>query len=140
MGDDGGSILRDIREHRVLVDGHYYLVARINRQDAQARGVEDDDLIRLWNNRGSVVCAAQVTDRLRPGVVSASTGSAEYRPVGEPGNSTDLGGCVNLLNPSKSITKKTHSIRANLSLIQIEKWTGVDTWPGVETLPRAEAV
>ena len=134
MGDDGGSTLRDIREHRVLVDGHYYLVARINRQDAEQRGVEDDDLIRLWNDRGSIVCAAQVTDRLRPGVVSASTASAEYRPAGEPGNSTDLGGCVNMLNPSKSITTKTHSIRANLSLIQVEKWTGVDTWK------RAEAV
>jgi len=134
MGDDEGSTLRDIREHRVLVDGHYYLVARINRQDAEARGIEDDDLIRLWNNRGSIVCAAQVTDRLRPGVVSVSTSSAEYRPAGEPGNSTDLGGCVNMLNPSKSITKKTHSIRANTSLIQMEKWTGVDTWK------RAEAV
>jgi trimethylamine-N-oxide reductase (cytochrome c) len=134
MGDDEGSTLRDIREHRVLVDGHYYLVARINRQDAEERGIEDDDLIRLWNNRGSIVCAAQVTDRLRPGVVSVSTSSAEYRPAGEPGNSTDLGGCVNMLNPSKSITKKTHSIRANTSLIQMEKWTGVDTWK------RAEAV
>jgi trimethylamine-N-oxide reductase (cytochrome c) len=128
MGDDRGSTLRDIREHRVLVDGHYYLVARINRQDAEERGIEDDDLIRLWNNRGSIVCAAQVTDRLRPGVVSASTASAEYRPAGEPGNSTDLGGCSNMLNPSKAITEKTHSIRANTSLIQMEKWTGVDTW------------
>ncbi len=134
MGDDEGSSIRDIKDHRVLVDGHYYLVARINREDAQARGVESDDLVRLWNNRGSVVCAAYLTDRLRPGVVSASTASAEYRPVGEPGNSTDLGGCVNMLNSSKGITKKTHSIKPNTTLIQIEKWTGVDTWQ------RSEAV
>lgn len=134
MGDDGGSTIRDIQDHRVLVDGHYYLVARMNRQDAQDRGIENDDLIRLWNNRGSVVCAAYVTDRLRPGVVSASTASAEYRPAGEPGNSTDLGGCVNMLNPSKSITEQTHSISPNTTLIQIEKWTGVDNWQ------RAEAV
>jgi anaerobic selenocysteine-containing dehydrogenase len=72
MGDDEGSSLRDIREHRVLKDGHYYLVARISREDAEARGIEDDDLIRLWNHRGSVVCAAQVTERLQPGVISAS--------------------------------------------------------------------
>ncbi len=132
MGDDEGSSLRDIREHRVKVDGHYYLVARVNQQDAEARGVKDDDLIRLWNNRGSIVCAAQVTDRLRPGVVSASTASAEYRPAGEPGMSTDLGGCVNLLNPSKSITQKSHGIKPNSTLIQFEKWTGVDTWKPVE--------
>ncbi|HHQ15113.1 MAG TPA: pyrogallol hydroxytransferase large subunit, partial [Chromatiales bacterium] len=133
MGDDKDSSLRDIREHRVLVDGHYYLVARINRQDAKQRGIQDDDLIRLWNNRGSVVCAAQVTDRLRPGVVSASTASAEYRPVGEPGNSTDLGGCVNVLNSHRPITDKTHSIKPNTTLIQVEKWTGVDTWQRRET-------
>lgn len=132
MGDDEGSTLNDIREHRVLVDGHHYLVAQLNHEDAEARGIKDDDLIRLWNNRGSVVCAAQVTDRLRPGVVMAPTASAVYRPVGEPGNSTDLGGCVNMLNPSKPITKKTHSIKPNSTLIQVEKWTGVDTWKRTE--------
>ncbi len=36
MGDDEGSFLRDIREHRVKVDDHYYLTARISRQDAEA--------------------------------------------------------------------------------------------------------
>jgi trimethylamine-N-oxide reductase (cytochrome c) len=108
-------------------------VARLNRADAVARGIADDDLIRLWNRRGSVVCAAQLTDRLRPGVVSAPTASAEYRPAGEPGRSTDLGGCINMLNPSKSITKKSHGIRPNTSLIQVEKWTGVDTWKPAET-------
>lgn len=128
MGDDEGCTLQDIREHRVTVNGHSYLVARVNRQDAEARGVEDDDLIRLWNLRGSVVCAAQVTDRLRPGVVSACTGSAQYRPTGEPGNSTDLGGCVNMLNPKKTITEQASGMAPNTSLIQFEKWTGVDTW------------
>ena len=134
MGDDAGSALWDIKDHRVLINGHHYLVARISHQDAEDRGIETEDLIRLWNQRGSVVCAAYVTDRLRPGVVSAYTASAQYRPVGEPGNSTDLGGSVNTLNPSKPITEKTYSIRANSTLIQMEKWTGVDNWQ------RAEAV
>ena len=132
MGDDEGCTLQDIREHRVTVNGHSYLVARVNRQDAEERGVRDDDLIRLWNLRGSVVCAAQVTDRLRPGVVSACTGSAQYRPVGEPGNSTDLGGCVNMLNPKKTITEQASGMAPNTSLIQFEKWTGVDTWQRAE--------
>ena len=134
MGDDSDTTVQDIREHRVLVDGHYYLVARVNRQDAEARGVRDDDLIRLWNDRASVVCAAQVTDRIRPGVVSASSASAQYRPAGEPGNSTDLGGCVNMLNSKKTLTDKSSGMTPNTSRIQFEKWTGVDTWQ------RAEAV
>ena len=139
MGDDEGCFLRDIREHRVKVGDHYYLTARISREDAEDRDIQDDDLIRLWNDRGSIVCAAQVTDRLRPGVISASTASAEYRPAGEPGKSTDLGGCVNLLNPSKSITPKSHGIRPNANLIQVEKWTGVDTWQPAEAAKPGEA-
>ncbi|MFW2405006.1 MAG: molybdopterin dinucleotide binding domain-containing protein, partial [Gammaproteobacteria bacterium] len=129
----------DIREHRVKVGDHYYLTARISREDAQARDIHDDDLIRLWNDRGSVVCAAQVTDRLLPGVISAPTASAEYRPAGEPGKSTDLGGCVNVLNTSKPITTKSHGIRPNTTLIEVEKWTGVDTWKPVEPTQPVEA-
>ncbi len=134
MGDERGCTIRDIKDHRVRVDGHEYLVAVINRLDAEERGMKSDDLIRLWNHRGSVVCAAYVTDRLRPGVVSAPTASAEYRPAGEPGNSTDLGGCMNLLTPSENMTEKTHSIKPNTVLVQMEKWTGVDTWQRAEAL------
>jgi trimethylamine-N-oxide reductase (cytochrome c) len=128
MGDDRGSTVMDIDDHRVLVDGHYYLVARISRADAKARGVQHGELIRLWNNRGSVVCAAQVTDRLRPGVVSVSASSAQYRPAGVPGNSTDLGGCINMLCTSKPLTEQTSGMAPNTTLIQFEQWVGVDTW------------
>jgi len=133
MGDDEGSSVNDIREHRVFKDGRYYLVARISGPDALARGIQDDDLIRLWNRRGSVVCAAHVTHRIQPGVVSAYAGSGQYQPVGEPGRSTDLGGCVNMLCPSESITKKGHGVKPNTVLVQVEKWTGVDTWQPAET-------
>ena len=134
MGDERGCTIRDIKDHRVRVGDHEYLVAVINRKDAESRGIKSDDLIRVWNHRGSVVCAAYVSDRIRPGVLSAPTASAEYRPAGEPGNSTDLGGCMNLLNPKENITDMTHSIKPNSTLVQYEKWTGIDTWR------RAEAV
>ncbi len=135
MGDNSDSSLADIREHRVFKNGHYYLVARMSYEDAEARGIKDGDLIRLYNQRASVVCAAQVTRRLRPGVVHTYTGSAQYRPVGEPGKSTDLGGCVNMLNTKESITKKGHGMKPNSVLIEVEKWTGSDTWqPTAETL------
>jgi trimethylamine-N-oxide reductase (cytochrome c) len=132
MGDSQDSSLADIREHRVFKDGRYYLVARMSRADAEARGIAADDLVRLWNRRASVVCAAQVTERLRPGVVCAYSGSAQYQPVGAPGRSTDLGGCVNMLNPKESITKKGHGMKPNSTLIQVEKWSGVDTWQPME--------
>jgi len=134
MGDEKGCTIRDIEDHRVRVDAEEYLVATINGSDADDRSIKNHDLIRLWNNRGSVVCAAYVTDRLQPGVVSVPTASAEYRPAGEPGNSTDLGGCINLLSPKQNITEHTHSIKPNTTLIQMEKWTGVDTWQRTEAL------
>jgi trimethylamine-N-oxide reductase (cytochrome c) len=135
MGDNQDSSLADIREHRVFKDGRYYLVARMSREDAEARGIQDDDLVRLWNRRGSVVCAAQVTDRLRPGVVNTYSGSAQYQPVGEPGASTDLGGCVNMLNTKDPITKKGHGMKPNSVLIEVERWTGTDDWqPTAETV------
>jgi len=133
MGDDESSSVWGIREHRIEKDGHYYLVARIHPQDAAARGIRDGDLMRLWNHRASVVCAAQVTARIQPGVISAYSGSAQYRPAGEPGRSTDLGGCVNMLNTHKPISSKAHGMRPNTTLIQVEKWAGVDTWQPAET-------
>ena len=134
MGDDESSSVWDIREHRIKKDGHYYLVARIHPQDAAARGIADGDLIRLWNRRASVVCAAQVTARMQPGTVAAYAGSAQYKPVGEPGRSTDIGGCVNMLNTHKPIASKAHGMRPNTTLIEVEKWTGVDTWQPAEAV------
>ena len=67
--DGKDSFLNDIPDHRVLVDGYYYWVMRINPEDAKARGIRDNDLVRLHNARGSVICAAKVTQRMLKGVV-----------------------------------------------------------------------
>jgi hypothetical protein len=45
-----------------------------------------------------------------------------YEPVGEPGASADLGGCVNILTPSRPIAAKTHSIAPNSCLIEVKPW------------------
>jgi len=131
-GDATDSSLRDIRDHRVLVDGYHYRVARLSRVDAEQRGIRNDDLIRLWNDRGSVVCAAQVTDRVRPGVVHTRQASSEYKPTGEPGRSTDLAGCVNMLCSKEPQSKQTSSMAPNGARIQVEKWTGTDDWRPTE--------
>ena len=58
LGDGKDSTINDIRDHRMLIDGHYYWIARVNKSDAKARGVKHSDLIVLHNDRGSVICAA----------------------------------------------------------------------------------
>jgi trimethylamine-N-oxide reductase (cytochrome c) len=120
--DGKDSIINDIEEHRVLVDGHYYWAARMNPQDAAARGIRHRDLVLLRNDRGSVICAALLTERLAAGVVSASESSASYEPIAEPGESPDRGGCINTLTPKRHMTAKTSGSAPNSCLIQVEKW------------------
>ena len=124
VGDGKDSTVNDVRDHRVLVDGYYYWIVRINSRDAGARGIKDNDLVKIFNDRGAVICAAQVTERLSPGTVHSYESCAIYDPVGEPGNSADRGGCINQLTPSRSMIKKSHSHAANSCLVQIKPWNG----------------
>lgn len=123
MGDGKHSWTNDIEDHRKLINGYHYWIIRINPADAAGRGLKENDLVRVFNDRGSVICAVQITGRIRPGAVHSYEGSAVYEPVGEPGKSPDRGGCMNILTPSRPIIKKSHSIAANSCLVQVEKWT-----------------
>ncbi|MGD0663554.1 MAG: molybdopterin-dependent oxidoreductase [Syntrophorhabdales bacterium] len=122
MGDGKQSWLNEIGDHRVCVDGYYYWIVRINSKDAKGRGIGEGDLVRVFNDRGVVVCAARITERVRPGTVHSYEGSAVYDPMGEPGSSPDRGGCVNILTPSRPIIQKSHSIAANSCLVEVERW------------------
>ena len=124
MSDGKASAVNDIKEHRVLVDGYYYWVVRINEADARKRGIKHHDLVRVFNDRGTVICAAHVTNRLPEGAVHAYESSAVYDPLGEPGYSADRGGCINQLTPKRSIAKKVTGTAANSCLVQVEPWDG----------------
>ena len=125
MGDGKDGALLDIEEHRVLVDGYYYWVLRIGTEDAAARGIAMHDLVRVFNDRGAVICAAQVTNRLVLGTVSGYEASAVYDPIGEPGESADRGGCLNLLTPKRTQIRQSHAMAAGSCLVEVEKFTGL---------------
>jgi len=70
----------------------------IHPQDAAYRGIESGSSVRVFNDRGSLLAAARVTDRARPGVVVApSVWWRKLAPGGENANAvtsqalTDLG-------------------------------------------------
>ncbi|MFA5537141.1 MAG: molybdopterin-dependent oxidoreductase [Bacillota bacterium] len=46
----------------------------MNRKDAQARGINDGDLVEVFNDRGSIKVAAHVSDGILQGVVSLPNG------------------------------------------------------------------
>lgn len=79
-------------------------------------------MVKVFNDRGAVICAAQVTERLPSGTAQSCCSSAIYDPIGEPGYSIDRGGTINLLTSSRPIIKKSHSTASNTCLVQIEKW------------------
>jgi biotin/methionine sulfoxide reductase len=53
---------------------------RINPVDADSRGINDGDIVRVFNDRGACYAGAIVTDEVRPQVVNLSTG-AWFDPV-----------------------------------------------------------
>jgi molybdopterin guanine dinucleotide-containing S/N-oxide reductase-like protein len=118
--DGKDSFVNDIPEHRVCVDGWYYWIARIHPEDARRRGIKHHDLIRLFNDRGSVICAAVVTDRIQPGVIHACESSAVYAPAGTGAASDDHGGCINTLTSKRYQTELTNASAPNSCLIEVE--------------------
>jgi anaerobic selenocysteine-containing dehydrogenase len=51
------------------------LYAEIHPQDAAARGISDGDRVRVFNDRGEVLCRGRVRDRVRPGVIVIPKGA-----------------------------------------------------------------
>ena len=124
QGDGKDSFLLNIEDHRVKVGDWYYWLIRMNPQDAADRGIKKHDLVKVYNDRGAVLCAALPTERLPRGVVHGYESCAIYEPMGEPGKSIDRGGCLNLLTPHKTQTKSTHSLAGANALVEVEVWDG----------------
>ncbi|MEM8841722.1 MAG: molybdopterin dinucleotide binding domain-containing protein, partial [Pseudomonadota bacterium] len=124
--DGKGNTLSDLPDHRVLVDGHYYWIVRISEADAAARGIHHHGLVKVYNDRAAVICAAEVTSRMAAGVVHSYESSAVYQPMGDPGSSPDIGGCMNMLAPARMQSGRTVASAGSMSMVQIEKWDGVD--------------
>jgi anaerobic selenocysteine-containing dehydrogenase len=52
----------------------------ISRQDAQSRGIRDDDEVRVFNARGEIFLKARVDGKVQPGMVSAKLNLPKLTP------------------------------------------------------------
>ena len=96
----------------------------INPKDAGKRGIEDGDVVRVFNDRGALLAGAIVTDRIREGVVMLQEG-AWYDPD-KPGEIGALckHGNINVVTLDKGTSKLAQGNIANTALVEIEKYEG----------------
>jgi anaerobic dimethyl sulfoxide reductase subunit A len=87
----------------------------INSADADERGIKHGDMLRAFNDRGTVLIKAKVTERIMPGVVSISEGTW-YDP---DANGVDRGACVNVL--LNDVQSPAGAFCSNSCLVQVEK-------------------
>jgi len=92
----------------------------IHPSTAEKRGIKDGDIVRAYNERGSVLCGAYVTERIMPGVSYVDHGSRVDWII--PGK-LDRGGAINLISPSKTISKNCAGMASSGYLVEVEKVT-----------------
>ena len=87
----------------------------LNTVDAEKRGIQQGDLVRIYNDRGEVRIPVKVTERIMPGVTALPQG-AWFTP---DENGIDHGGCVNVL--TKNVISPGGAFACHTALVQIEK-------------------
>ena len=101
-------------------DGYQYEAAWINPRTAAAKGIEYGDVIKVFNERGIVLCAAYLTERLMEDVVYVDHGS-RFDPI-DP-ESIDRGGAINLITPTAITSKTVTGMVVSGFLVDAEKVT-----------------
>ena len=94
----------------------------INPADAQARGIGDGDVVRVFNARGACLAGAIVTDTVSAGVVRLSCG-AWYDPEGDGEQPLCRHGNANVLTRDQGTSKLGQGPSSATALVEVERWT-----------------
>lgn len=96
----------------------------MNTRDARARGLEEGDIVRVFNDRGSFLAGLVVSDAIRPDVIQIATG-AWYDPVvsGETG-SLDKHGNPNMVTQDVGASSLSQGCSAQSALVDVERYYG----------------
>jgi trimethylamine-N-oxide reductase (cytochrome c) len=125
QADGKNSHINSIKDHRITVDGYAYWVIHMNNHDAKERNLRQNSLVAVSNDRGTVICAVDISPLVARGVVKTFESCAEFDFVEtSDGRIIDRGGSVNLLTPSRSQAEGTSAIAPNSCLVEVTEWTG----------------
>jgi anaerobic selenocysteine-containing dehydrogenase len=111
-------------------DGYLYEPVWIHPQDAAKRGIENGDIVKLFNERGTVLGGAMVFERIMPGVVSQDHGARADLICTERGHWVDRGGANNLISPENGTSQNCWGMATSGFLVEVEKVTmsEMDEW------------
>jgi biotin/methionine sulfoxide reductase len=95
---------------------------RLHPEDAAARGIGDGDIVRIFNDRGSCLAGAVLSDAVRPGVAQIATGAwfdpadpAAARPFCVHGN-------PNVLTRDAGTSRLAQGCTGQLTQVDIERF------------------
>lgn len=96
----------------------------ISPQDAQARGIQNGDIVRVFNGRGQVLAGAVVSDFYKPGVVRIHEGAWYDPDKGGEINALCKYGNPNVLTLDIGTSQLAQATSAHTTLVEIEKYNG----------------
>ncbi len=101
-------------------DGYQYEPVVMNIEDAKARGLKKGDIVRVFNDRGQILCGVVISKRITSGVVRIAYGSWWDMLEMNPG-AIDRGGNANMLTTTKPVSVHHLGLAVNSCLVEIEK-------------------
>ncbi len=108
-------------------DGYLYEPCWMHPSEAEARGIKNGDIVKVYNERGGVLCGALVWERIMPGVLSIDHGARADFIIPQR---LDRGGAINCIAP-EGLTSKHAAGQATsgylaeverVSMGQMEEW------------------
>jgi len=99
-------------------DGYLYEPVWIHPKEAEKRSIRNGDIVRVYNDRGSVLCGAYVTERLIQGAAYVDHGARCDWII--PGK-LDRGGAINLISPMGLTSKHAGGQATTGYLVEVEK-------------------
>ncbi|WP_170604108.1 trimethylamine-N-oxide reductase TorA [Ruegeria arenilitoris] len=95
----------------------------VNPYDAAERGIENGDIVRVFNDRGQLLAGAVLSDDYPRGVIRIYEG-AWYGPVDATPGSLDTYGDPNTVTLDVGASKLSQATSANTCIVEIEKFEG----------------
>lgn len=99
-------------------DGYLYEPVWMHPFEAVKRGIKHGDIIKMFNERGTVLGAAYVTERVIPNAIMQDHG-ARTDEIASPG--VDRGGNHNLICPDHISSEHCTAMATNNFLVEVEK-------------------